>query len=149
MECVRRVVNANDLNSFLSLPRSFMNKTIEVLITPIENESVSESEKLIEECLDDARSRYKVVNGKSCNIVVPVFLIKQLKQINYEEKPLISLRNDSVKVTMFHKGRKSIIDYKFDLPDKAFLTTIYNTENKRMMDLSELKIEKLSEFLGA
>ena len=57
MECIRRVVNANDLNSFLSLPRSFMNKTIEVLITPIENGSVSESEKLIEECLDDARSR--------------------------------------------------------------------------------------------
>ena len=80
---------------------------------------------------------------------MPVFLIKQLKQINYEEKPLISLRDDSVKVTMFYKGRKNIIDYKFDLPDKAFVTTIYNTENKRMVDLSELKIEKLSEFLGA
>ena len=37
MECLRRVVNSNDLNSLFSLPRSFLNKKIEVIITPIED----------------------------------------------------------------------------------------------------------------
>ena len=64
MECLRRIVNSNDLSPFISLPRSFLNKKIEVLITPVEEE-INDSSELINSCIEDAKSRYKIVNGET------------------------------------------------------------------------------------
>ena len=50
MECLRRIVNSNDLSPFISLPRSFLNKKIEVLITPVE-EDTTDSSELINSCI--------------------------------------------------------------------------------------------------
>ena len=149
MECLRRVVNSNDLNPFLSLPRTFLNRKIEILITPMEDEKTYDSSDLINNCIEDARSRYKIVNGKKCAVSVPYSLLKQLNRIAFEEKTLISLRNDSVKITLFYKGEKNIIDYKFNLPDRIFITNYKQSENKRILNISETKIENLSCHFGA
>ena len=148
MECLRRVVNSNDLNSLFSLPRSFLNKKIEVIITPIE-EDVNDSSELIDSCIEDAKSRYKIVNGNNCSIDIPQILLKQLYKIRYEEKPLISIRNDSLKITLFHEGRKNIIDYKSNCPNGIFITEYIPDAKKRIMKISELKINKLSGYFGA
>ncbi len=149
MECLRRVVDSNDLISLLSLPRSFLNKKVEIFITPVDDNSKSDSTKLIENCINDARCRYKIANGKKCNVVIPSFLLNQLYKINFEETPLISIRDGSAKITMFYKGKKNIIDYNFDFPDRVIISSFKNEDNKRIMDMSELKIEKLSGYFGA
>ena len=149
MECVRRIVNSNDLSSFFSLPRSFLNKKIEVLITPIEEDKSVDSTDLINSCIADAESRYKIVNGNKCNFVIPQPLLDQLYKIHYEEKPLISIRDDSIKVTLFHDGRKNIIDYKSEVPNAVFITKFNSDANKRSLDISEIKINKLSSYFGA
>ena len=147
MECLRRVVNSNDLNSLFSLPRSFLNKKIEVIITPIE-EDVNDSSELIDSCIEDAKSRYKIVNGNNCSFDIPQILLKQLYKIRYEEKPLVSIRDDSLKITLFHEGKKNIIDYKSNCPNGIFITEYIPDAKKRIMKISELKINKLSGYFG-
>lgn len=149
MECVRRIVNSNDLSSFFSLPRSFLNKKIEVLITPIEEDKSVDSTDLINSCIADAESRYKIVNGDKCKFVIPDALLEQLYKIQYEEKPLISIRNDSLKITLFHEGRKNIIDYKSEYTNAIFITKFNSDDNKRSLEMTELKINKLSSYFGA
>ena len=148
MECLRRVVNSNDLNSLFSLPRSFLNKKIEVIITPIE-EDVNDSSELIDSCIEDAKSRYKIVNGNNCSFDIPQNLLKQLYKIRYEEKPLVSIRDDSLKITLFHEGRKNIIDYRSTCPNGVFITEYIPDAKKRVMKISELKMNKLSGYFGA
>ncbi len=148
MECLRRIVNSNDLSPFISLPRSFLNKKIEVLITPVEEDS-NDSSELIKSCIEDAKSRYKIVNGKACNFDIPHQLLQQLYRITYEEKPLVSIREDSLKITLFHKGKKNIIDYKNNCPNAVFITEYIPDAKKRIMKISELKINKLSGYFGA
>ena len=147
MECLRRVVNSNDLNPFFSLPRSFLNKKIEVIITPIE-EDADDSSKLIDSCIEDAKSRYKIVNGNNCSFDIPQTLLKQLYKIKYEEKPLVSIRDDSLKITLFHEGKKNIIDYRSTCPNGIFITEYIPDSKKRIMKISELKINKLSGYFG-
>ena len=139
MECVRRIVNSNDLSPLISLPRSFLNKKIEVLITPVE-EDVNDSSELINSCIEDAKSRYKIVNGNTCNFEIPQTLLHQLYKITYEEKPLVSIREDSLKITLFYKGKKHIIDYKRACPNAIFITEYIPDAKKRLMKISELKI---------
>ena len=146
MECLRRVVNSNDLNSLFSLPRSFLNKKIEVIITPIEDGN--DSSELIDSCIEDAKSRYKIVNGNNCSFDIPQTLLKQLYKIRYEEKPLVSIRDDSLKITLFHEGRKNIIDYRSTYPNGIFITEYIPDAKKRIMKISELKINKLSGYFG-
>lgn len=148
MECLRRIVNSNDLTPFISLPRSFLNKKIEVLITPVE-EDVTDSSVLIESCIEDAKSRYKIVNGSSCSFDIPQALLQQLYKIKFEEKPLVSIRDDSLKVTLFHEGKQNIIDYKSACPTAVFITEYIPDAKKRKMKISELKINKLSGYFGA
>ena len=147
MECLRRVVNSNDLNSLFSLPRSFLNKKIEVIITPIEDGN--DSAALIDSCIEDAKSRYKIVNGNNCSFDIPQILLKQLYKIRYEEKPLVSIRDDSLKITLFHEGRKNIIDYRSTCPNGVFITEYIPDAKKRIMKISELKMNKLSGYFGA
>ena len=146
MECLRRVVNSNDLNSLFSLPRSFLNKKIEVIITPIEDGN--DSSALIDSCIEDAKSRYKIVNGNNYSFDIPQTLLKQLYKIRYEEKPLVSIRDDSLKITLFHEGRKNIIDYRSTCPNGIFITEYIPDAKKRIMKISELKINKLSGYFG-
>ncbi len=148
MECLRRIVDSNDLTPFISLPRSFLNKKIEVLITPVEEE-VNDSSELIRSCIEDAKSRYKIVNGNTCDFDIPKTLLQQLYRIKFEEKPLISIRNDSLKITLFYEGRKNIIDYKNTCPNAIFVTEYIPDAKKRIMKISELKINKLSGYFGA
>ena len=140
MECLRRIVNSNDLSPFISLPRSFLNKKIEVLITPVEEDS-NDSSELINSCIEDAKSRYKIVNGNTCNFEIPQTLLHQLYKITYEEKPLVSIREDALKVTLFYKGKKNIIDYKSAFPNTIFITEYIPDAKKRVMKISELKIK--------
>ena len=148
MECLRRIVNSNDLSPFISLPRSFLNKKIEVLITPVE-EDVNDSSDLIKSCIEDAKSRYKIVNGNPCVFEISQTLLQQLNKIKYEEKPIVSLRDDSLKITLFYKGKKHIIDYKSACPNAIFITEYIPDAKKRVMKISELKINKLSGYFGA
>lgn len=149
MECLRRIVNSNDLTPFFSLPRNFLNKKIEVLITPVEEDKDYNSFELINSCIEDAESRYRIVNGKKCKVDLPQPLLEQLYKIRYEEKPLISIRDDSLKITLFHNGRKNIIDYKNACPNAIFITEFIPDAKKRLMKMSELKINKLSGYFGA
>ena len=117
-------------------------------LTPVE-EDVTDSSVLIESCIEDAKSRYKIVNGSSCNFDIPQALLQQLYKIKFEEKPLVSIRDDSLKVTLFYKGKQNIIDYKSACPNAIFITEYIPDAKKRKMKISELKINKLSGYFGA
>ena len=127
MECLRRVVNSNDLNSLFSLPRSFLNKKIEVIITPIE-EDANDSSELINSCIEDAKSRYKIVNGNNCSLDIPQNLLKQLYKIRYEEKPLISIRDNTLKITLFMKVKKILLIIKAPAQMPFLLKNIFQTQ---------------------
>lgn len=148
MECVKTIVNSNDLNSFISLPRSFLNRKIEVLITPIDESENTTSNKIIEDCIQDAYARYKIVNNKECLYKMPKKLITQLEKINYAEKPLISIRDDSVKITLFYNEKKYVVDYKDLCPNIVFISNIYTEKDKREMNVKEVSVEKLASYFG-
>ena len=149
MECVRRVINSNDLNPFLMLPRSFSNRKVEVLITPIE-EKMSDNSDFIDYCLKDAYSRYKVVNGKDSEVEIPKELLLALKEIAYDEKPLISIRDNSLKVVLFKNEKKYTIDFKSICPDIVMVSNLYtDSDGNRTMNINEVKISALSDFFEA
>ena len=149
MECVRRIVNSNDLSPFLMLPRSFSNRKVEVLITPID-ENNSDKSDFIDVCVEDALARYKVTNGKNCEFHIPENLISELKKIDFDEKPLLSIRDDSLKVVMFKGGNKFTIDYKEFCPDIVMVST-FSTDSagKRGMDIHEIAVDSLVGFFEA
>lgn len=148
MECVKTIVNSNDLNSFISLPRSFLNRKIEVLITPIDESENASSDNIIEDCIQDAYARYKIVNNKESLYKMPKKLVTQLKKINYAEKPLISIRDDSVKITLFYNEKKYVIDYKDLCPNIVFISNICTEKDKREMNVQEVSVEKLASYFG-
>ena len=93
-------------------------------------------------------STAKHYNGNNCSIDIPQNLLKQLYKIRYEEKPLVSIRDDLLKITLFHEGKKNIIDYKSTCPNGIFITEYIPDAKKRIMKISELKINKLSGYFG-
>ena len=143
MECVRRIVNSNDLNPFMMLPRSFSNRKVEVLITPIDEKKSANSD-FIDSCVTDAFARYKVVNGKNCDFHIPENLLFELKAIDFDEKPLFSIRDDSLKVVMFKNGDKFTIDYKEICPDIVMISS-FSTDSlgKRTMNIHEVAVDSL------
>jgi hypothetical protein len=53
-----------------------------------------------------------------------------------------------LKITLFHDGKKNIIDYRSTCPSAIFITEYIPDTKKRIMKISELKINKLSGYLG-
>lgn len=148
MECIKTIVNSNDLAPFFPLPRSFLNRKIEVLITPVEDKEI-DSSKIVSDCIQDAYSRYKIANGKDCLYKVPENLIFQLEKIKFEDKPLISIRDDSVKITLFYNSKKYIIDYKDLCPEIVFVSNFHSAQNgKREMDIKEIPVFDLASLFG-
>ena len=146
MECIRRIVNSNDLTPSLMLPRSFSNRKVEILITLIDDEK-SETSGFIDSCIEDAIARYKIANGRDCAFHIPEELISELKLINFDEKPLFSIRNDSFKVVMFKDGKKYNIDYKESCPDIVMISNFStDSSGKRLMNISEIAVNSLSKF---
>ena len=149
MECVRRIVNSNDLNPFFMLPRSFFNRKVEILITPID-ENTTENSDFIDSCVKDALARYKAVHEKNCGFTVQETLLAELKAIDYDEKPLFSIRDDSLKVVLFKNGKKYTIDYKEICPEIVMVSNFsVDSAGKRVMNIREVAVNSLSKFFEA
>ena len=147
MECEKRIVNSNDLAQFFSLPRSFFNKRIEVLMTPVEDLSISDSSAVVQECIQDACTRYRIVNGRQCSYKIPDALVCQFNKINFVDKPLFSIRDDSLKVTLYYNAKKYLIDYKNQCPDVVYVSSFrIDGHNRRSMDIKEMSISNLARY---
>ena len=131
------------------LPRTFLNRRVEVLVTPVEDAVMQPSVNVVQNALEDAKTRFKVVHGKPFDCNVSERFLMQLNQLAYSEPPLISLREDSIKVTMFYNGQKYIIDYKTDCPDIIMLSKWEaDTCGKRMLVITEVSVDKLTDCFG-
>ena len=149
MECVRRIVNSNDLDPLLMLPRSFSNRKVEILITPVDEKTSVDSD-FIDACLEDAFARYKIVNEKDCAFHIQEKLLSGLKSIDYDEKPLFSIRDDSLKVVMFRSGKKYTVDYKDMCPDIVMISTFStDSSGNKVMNVTEVPVDSISKFFEA
>lgn len=150
MECVRAVVDSSNLRPILSLPRSFWNRKLEIIITPVEDTPDEGAEKVISDCIADALARYRIVSGKEFNGGFPSALRQQLVKLPYKNAPLISIRDDSVKVTLFYGSEKYIIDYKDICPDIVIISRIrMNPDGKRIIEMKETPVGGLCDFFEA
>ena len=92
------------------------------------------------------RKTAKHYNGNNCSFDIPQNLLQQLYKIRYEEKPLVSIRDDLLKITLFHEGKKNIIDYKSTCPNGIFITEYIPDAKNHIMKMSDLKMNRLSGY---